>query len=491
MNSSAEPPDKGGGITSKVIREAFNTLLETDFDNMDTSNFPLDASSVNSQSTPSVSSLHARDNRRTSVSKSNSTNSSVPKENSISNNIFQLPSSNSLRERISARYDLTDVGPFIVYVESKNRNIGNLHAMSIGKMIHRSDNSIANSILSLEKNGKNRIKISFRSYLGANKFLMSKFLIDNNLEAYIPSFLIRRQGVIRSIDLDITDEELKTHIEPLTGSVFKILEVRRLTKKIVKDDGSLDFVPTTSILITFKGQSLPDRIVIFSCVREVFPYVQRVVQCKKCLRFGHVDNLCRSNPRCVKCGGPHVLDKCESDTPVCVNCKGNHLSNDSKSCPSFETQRKIKQKMAVNNMAYREAVESIKNSFSITTASTVGPVITNTSPPKNDKHFPPLKIQKRRQPVDLSSSELKRKHLEIIKPFPFTGENGGCLKKKSIGFSYCPQTEGTDVSSLINIIFHVVKNILKDFSGSDLTNFENGSNVDFIENKIRELLNGS
>lgn len=53
------------------------------------------------------------------------------------------------------KFDSTDIGPFIVLLQSENNNIGHLHPMSIGKLIlqeHRElDNIIYNLLRELAK----------------------------------------------------------------------------------------------------------------------------------------------------------------------------------------------------------------------------------------------------------------------------------------------------------------------------------------------------
>lgn len=101
--------------------------------------------------------------------------------------------------------------------------------------------------------------------------------------------------------------------------------------------------PLPIILVTFKGQELPEKISIFKVVCKVELYVQRVIQCFQCLRFGHISDQCRNKqPRCKKCGGEHLYENCQEIFITCVHCQGSHMSTDNASCPEHAKQRRIK-----------------------------------------------------------------------------------------------------------------------------------------------------
>lgn len=203
MTSNSDPPDRGRDSGFQAISQAFKMILvENQCENVSDMDIPEENSNPPIPSGKSVSSFQ-------NITPSQS--SKVIPNNSAPSDTNKIQFVNNPKKNDS-RYDLSDTGPFVVYVESVDKNIGNLHAMSIGKLIFRSDPSISNAIMSIDKNGRNRIKISFRTYVSANKFLSSSFLASNNLEAYIPQFLIRRRGVVRSVDLDISEEELKFSI---------------------------------------------------------------------------------------------------------------------------------------------------------------------------------------------------------------------------------------------------------------------------------------
>ena len=56
----------------------------------------------------------------------------------------------------------------------------------------------------------------------------------------------------------------------------------------------------------------------------------KIVQCKRCQCFNHVQSSCHRTPRCVKCAGEHLTADCKASKdspPKCVNCGGNHTAS--------------------------------------------------------------------------------------------------------------------------------------------------------------------
>ncbi|KMQ84041.1 putative 50 kda protein in type i retrotransposable element r1dm [Lasius niger] len=83
----------------------------------------------------------------------------------------------------------------------------------------------------------------------------------------------------------------------------------------------------------------------------------RILQCFKCLKFGHIAKNCKSKSSCGHCAGDHEMKNCEAkgQLPSCINCKQHHVfsgntahsATDAKKCPILG--RKIKDKIANTN----------------------------------------------------------------------------------------------------------------------------------------------
>lgn len=85
---------------------------------------------------------------------------------------------------------------------------------------------------------------------------------------------------------------------------------------------------------------------------EVEPYISPVIQCFKCLRFGHTKNLCKGQHRCSKCGSKnHNSEECDTGQIKCIYCKEEHEAT-YKKCEEFKTQTRIKKLMSLENLSF-------------------------------------------------------------------------------------------------------------------------------------------
>lgn len=83
----------------------------------------------------------------------------------------------------------------------------------------------------------------------------------------------------------------------------------------------------------------------------------RVVQCYRCLHFGHIAGDCKNEPSCRHCAGAHEMKDCARRELQlkCSNCVRQHISQgdtghsatDATSCPILG--RKIKDRIAYIN----------------------------------------------------------------------------------------------------------------------------------------------
>lgn len=280
------------------------------------------------------------------------------------NNIKMIENSSNKNENISQydlnksnRYNGRDKGPFFILIESKDKNIGKLHKVSIGKLIFNNFITERNDIEDVNILGRNKIKVVTKTFETANKILEAEnFQQKNRIQAYIPQTVLFRKGVIKNVDPDLTDDEIRSVI----NSSVKVVNVRRITRKNLNPDISTPYVNTLSIILTFRGQSLPDFVSIYGARCAVSPFIYRVTQCLNCLRYGHLSKQCRSAKRCSKCGENHEESICNTNSPKCTSCNGTHPATDP-TCPERKNQTEIKKYMAFNNVGYKEAKSRFKS----------------------------------------------------------------------------------------------------------------------------------
>lgn len=74
-------------------------------------------------------------------------------------------------------------------------------------------------------------------------------------------------------------------------------------------------------VLTFKGDSIPEKVYVGNQVKYVRPWVRSVLQCKKCNKFNHFAKNCRGYETCHKCSlkHPHTED-CDTAILKCSNC---------------------------------------------------------------------------------------------------------------------------------------------------------------------------
>lgn len=166
-------------------------------------------------------------------------------------------------------------------------------------------------------------------------------------------------------------------------------------------EGTEKWIPRQLVIITFEGNALPNYVFINSVQFVVEPYIGRVVQCYKCLNYGHVSSQCRSTKNlCQNCGNEKLGDHiCNSENVRCIFCKNNLHPSNSKKCPYYESQKKIKEHMSRNNIPYFDAKEMVENSFSTIVTNNKFNILNNIT------DFPSLPIKENARKPNLSLSQ--------------------------------------------------------------------------------------
>lgn len=216
-----------------------------------------------------------------------------------------------------------------------------------------------------------KLLIKFKTEQDTNNFLNNKITQDHEWVCRNINELHYCYGVVRDIDIDIEDKELKEIFECDT----KILSIKRLLRK----DSDGKWIKSETVRIGFEGSNLPEFIKAYGCRMAVDSYMHPVTQCSKCWRYGHVSQFCPSKTLiCPKCGGKH--ENCETKSFRCVNCKGNHISFMKSVCPAFEKERNIRIYMGNHMCSYKFAVNKMKEETLKNTSSTLEPEMPRVIP---------------------------------------------------------------------------------------------------------------
>lgn len=248
-------------------------------------------------------------------------------------------------------YSEKDSGSFGVWIKKINLEGSELNAYKVGSILYKD----YPNIVDIRKRGKYNVEVMCKNYIDANAIIDDVNLKKHGLETFVPVYKKFRQGIVKNIPVDISEQSILNACE----SPAKVMDVRRLNRRNTNSTSDSDrWIPSKTILITFEGQMLPSEIIILKVNTEVIPYVKKPMQCFKCFEFGHTIQNCKNEAFCIQCGEKKHENGCLEQTPKCVNCQGDHKSIDSV-CPIFQKHHKINVIMAFDNISYFEAKKLI------------------------------------------------------------------------------------------------------------------------------------
>lgn len=286
-------------------------------------------------------------------------------------------------------FNENDTGPFNLFIDPLDISKSIiLHPMSLGKLIRDNAYELYKKITGIKKIGRNRFKIEMTDYNNANQLISQKFWSNNNLVCYIPNFCLFRQGIVRNVDCSLSEKDILENII----SAQKVTSIKRIASK-----RSGQIKPMPLVIITFRGQTLPNDIYLLGVHCYIEPYIQRIIQCFRCFKFGHTSFKCSQNQVCENCSSEgHSLNECQSE-PFCLHCKNKHRAT-CLDCPELVRQKTLKKFMAVNNVSFKEATLALseetgkeQNSFA--------EIAKSPPPPTSDVNFPTIIESLRRRPT--------------------------------------------------------------------------------------------
>lgn len=254
------------------------------------------------------------------------------------------------------RFKNTDKGPFLIFVEHKSLNLGRLHPMKLGEKLSQLS-EYEKHITEISGVGRNRIKVQVDSGNAANKLVADSFFEKNDFIAYIPNYLTEKKGIVRFVDTYLSENTLLNIIK----SDIAVKKVQRM-HRVVTEDGQVKRIPRQMIIVTFSSVTIPQFIYINKVRCTVDAYVQPVMQCHRCLRFGHSFSQCKGKKRCKKCGSDKEEDCAEWECyQYCIFCNNNSHQSTYKECPEYLKQKRTKEAMALHNISFNEAKGIIDN----------------------------------------------------------------------------------------------------------------------------------
>ena len=151
--------------------------------------------------------------------------------------------------------------------------------------------------------------------------------------------------VITNIDLDVQTDDIKTELQ---NQHIDAETVHRITSRATNN-------PTRLVRVFISSEAnartaVENGVSIFNQRKRCEKSRQepQVIQCFKCLEFGHRSHECCNSLKFRRCGGEHLVKDCaqtEQETK-CPNCGENHSSN-YRGCAKYQEAKSISYAQAV------------------------------------------------------------------------------------------------------------------------------------------------
>lgn len=135
-------------------------------------------------------------------------------------------------------------------------------------------------------------------------------------------------GVFYDVDVAIPNNDLPILVKPANDEVT--VDVTRLDS-------------SRCVKIAFKGKYLPSHFNVGHFRHAVRPFILKPLQCRKCVKLGHVCSVCENQAACPRCAEPHAADKCGATVMKCLNCSGSQEAS-SKNCSHNKKEMAILKK---------------------------------------------------------------------------------------------------------------------------------------------------
>ena len=332
------------------------------------------------------------------------------------------------------KYTVNDKGPFIVHVSRVELDPSaglTLRAVKFGQFLYQ--NNVQDISRDGIKNvGRNRISIEFKNAQAANSFVKLPAL-QHKYKAIIPTFSVTRMGLVRGVPVEWSMDDLVSSLD-LPEGCGHVIKARRLNRKqFAPGSTTPQWIPTQSVVLTFQGQTLPQRVFCFHTSLPIETYNLPTIQCANCCRFGHIKSQCRSKPRCYRCAQSHSGEQCliSQDYATCLFCSGKHFSTDKK-CPEQSRQRSIKITMSQENISFLEAsasYPSVRRPYAeaaqVVYASPSAPSYSHPNPPIHSQSYKKTTFSNPRSKHPLPQGYDVRSH-QALTATPVSASPNGC-----------------------------------------------------------------
>lgn len=186
---------------------------------------------------------------------------------------------------------------------------------------------------------------------------LTKTLNDTNLEWY--SFEDKQNRPLKVVARKLHQTcQVKKITEDLKNKGYKIENVTQLLR-------GKDKSPLPLFALTFSKEENTKKvyeiteILNMKVTIEAFRKPNLIPQCKRCQEYGHTQNYCRREPRCVKCIGKHLTKDCkkpQDKEPKCIHCGGAHPAS-YRGCTTAISLQKLRNKQRPTTKLQNKAAD--------------------------------------------------------------------------------------------------------------------------------------
>nr|XP_034192481.1 uncharacterized protein LOC117609859 isoform X2 [Osmia lignaria] len=161
------------------------------------------------------------------------------------------------------------------------------------------------------------------------------------------------------------------------------------------DSKEISWVPSETILLTFEGSVVPEKIQVFGILnKNIEPYIERVRTCVNCGGYGHTASRCRGPTICFKCGEHKKDEQHSCDAPTgCLHCKGDH-STFHPDCQTMIFNQEVNPTLAFYDVSIYEALTQTRKKLGLVKQRPPRQSSANSSNPSSFPSLPPSTSKK-------------------------------------------------------------------------------------------------
>lgn len=204
--------------------------------------------------------------------------------------------------------------------------------------------------------GYARLELIFDDCTKANRCLEDKDSQEMVFE--IPGRAKTCKGVITGWDLECTLDEL---IDAMVNSTGVVSVERLMRKRYDRESKKVEVSASHVVAMTWEGSELQSEIKIYEGLLglRARPFINSVLQCFCCFKFGHLTKHCKRRPVCKVCG-EDFQGRCDREYR-CSNCGGRHMPTNRRCELMNIINTHLKKVMAIENVNVKEAKETLLN----------------------------------------------------------------------------------------------------------------------------------